>query len=68
VPNKRPDPPEPEISWRTEELGPETRRRLFEKLVPSARPASGRDRSGKDGDGKPSDPLKGPASGNKPGP
>ena len=31
-----------EISWRTEELGPETRRRLFEKVLPSPRPAAAR--------------------------
>jgi hypothetical protein len=49
---KRPEPPEQEISWRTEELGPETRRRLFEKLVPSARPGVARARPA----GKPNDP------------
>lgn len=43
MPNKRPNPPENEISWRTEELGPEMRRKLFEKLVPSASPGSRRD-------------------------
>ena len=31
-----------EISWRTEELGPETRRRLFEQVLPSHRPAAAR--------------------------
>ncbi|HWI82315.1 hypothetical protein [Ramlibacter sp.] len=44
MPSKRPEPPpDLEISWRTEELGPETRRRLFEKLVPSGRPGAQRD-------------------------
>jgi hypothetical protein len=40
MPNKRPNLPEQEISWRTEELGLEMRRKLFEKLVPSAGPGS----------------------------
>lgn len=38
MPNNRSNTPDLEISWRTEELGPEMRRRLFEKLVPCARP------------------------------
>ncbi len=36
--NKPPNAPEDEISWRTVELGPEMRRRLFEKVLPSASP------------------------------
>ena len=36
MPNKRPKLPDQEISWRTEELGPEMRRKLFEKMMPSA--------------------------------
>jgi hypothetical protein len=34
--------PDFEISWRTEELGPETRRRLFEQVLPSRRAAAAR--------------------------
>jgi hypothetical protein len=51
MPNKRSNTPDLEISWRTEELGPEMRRKLFEKLVPSASPGVKRDGpapSGKD--------------------
>ena len=49
MPFKRPDPPL-EISWRTRELGPEARRRLFEQLVPSGRQdASGRKEPARDG-------------------
>ena len=51
MPNKRPSLPENEISWRTEELGPEMRRKLFEKMMPSASSSSRREGpapSGKD--------------------
>ena len=43
MPNKRHTPPDLEISWRTRELGPEMRRRLFEKVIPSTRAAAARD-------------------------
>jgi hypothetical protein len=44
MPNKRgQNSADQEISWRTEELGPEMRRRLFEKLIPSGDPARRRD-------------------------
>ena len=42
MPNKRQNA-DLEISWRTEELGPEMRRKLFEKVMPSAKPSAGRD-------------------------
>lgn len=43
MPNKRISAPDDDISWRTKELGPEMRRRLFEKVLPSASPGARRE-------------------------
>jgi hypothetical protein len=66
MPNKRPSAPEEEISWRTEELGPEMRRRLFEKVLPSASPGIRREGPAPTvKDGKHSDRPKAPKQGRK---
>ena len=66
MPNKRPNLPEDEISWRTEELGPEMRRKLFEKMMPSASASTRREGPVPPGkDAKPSERPKGPKPGRK---
>ncbi len=66
MPNKRPNLPDQEISWRTEELGPEMRRKLFEKMMPSASPSTRREGPAPAGkDAKQSERPKGTKPGRK---
>lgn len=72
MPNKRISAPDDDISWRTRELGPEMRRKLFEKVLPSGKvlpsASPGASREGPAPsvkDSKPSERPKGPKQSRK---